>query len=369
MANHHKSNKKFMCLSAIGIIMVVDAHAWSPLALFTSLIPYNSFFMPMFVFISGYFNKVDQDTSLLEYAKRKTKTLLIPYFCISLIGLLVEWLMECYKLGSISPYSVQRFALAMRKVLSTGEISGIAFPLWFVPTLFAVQIVYAFLKKMLHSHWNRVVAIVLFCMMNVLVVWYSKNIGATRYTYHLLKVIFFLPFMELGIFYREVLEEKLEKKKHLFLPLILLLINMVRIMIMPDPYDIAFNNLSTMSGFTSPYPVTPLISSVIGILFWLNMVELFGPAVYENRTVNYISENAFFIMGFHMIFFNLLNCVLLAINKVYALPGFSVTEFQSSVLYRWEYYSQFRFAYFAVGLLGSLALKQVYDRIRRRRYT
>ena len=31
-----------------------------------------AYFMPMFVFISGYFNKVDQNTSLLEYAKRKT---------------------------------------------------------------------------------------------------------------------------------------------------------------------------------------------------------------------------------------------------------------------------------------------------------
>ena len=47
-----KSNKKFMLLSAIGIFMVVDHHTWTALNLFGDFIPYNSFFMPMFVFIS-----------------------------------------------------------------------------------------------------------------------------------------------------------------------------------------------------------------------------------------------------------------------------------------------------------------------------
>ena len=50
-----KSNKQFMILSAIGIIMVVDAHSWTTLNLLTALLPYNSFFMPMLVFVSGYF--------------------------------------------------------------------------------------------------------------------------------------------------------------------------------------------------------------------------------------------------------------------------------------------------------------------------
>ena len=59
-----KSNKEFMLLSAIGIIFVVDAHAWTSLSLFTAYIPYNSFFMPMFVFISGYFFKPESAESM-----------------------------------------------------------------------------------------------------------------------------------------------------------------------------------------------------------------------------------------------------------------------------------------------------------------
>ena len=65
-----KSNKKFMILSAIGIIMVVDSHTWGAFNIFANYFPFNSFFMPMFVFISGYFNKVDKNTNLWKYTKK-----------------------------------------------------------------------------------------------------------------------------------------------------------------------------------------------------------------------------------------------------------------------------------------------------------
>ena len=59
-----KSNKKFMLLSAIGIFMVVDSHTFTAFNILGDFLPYNSFFMPMFVFISGYFNKVNNSTNL-----------------------------------------------------------------------------------------------------------------------------------------------------------------------------------------------------------------------------------------------------------------------------------------------------------------
>lgn len=55
----NKTNKKFMILSFFGIIMVVSGHTLdgNPIDLFGNFFPINSFFMPMFVFISGYFFK------------------------------------------------------------------------------------------------------------------------------------------------------------------------------------------------------------------------------------------------------------------------------------------------------------------------
>ena len=49
-----KENKAFMILSALGILFVVDEHLGRPIAFLSQIFPYDSFFMPMFVFISGY---------------------------------------------------------------------------------------------------------------------------------------------------------------------------------------------------------------------------------------------------------------------------------------------------------------------------
>ena len=96
-----KSNKKFMLLSTIGIFMVVDSHTFTAFNLFGDYIPYNSFFMPMFVFISGYFNKVDSSTKLSTYLWKKIKTLLLPYLGISVAVFGMQWLIDFYKLGEV----------------------------------------------------------------------------------------------------------------------------------------------------------------------------------------------------------------------------------------------------------------------------
>lgn len=357
-----KTNKKFMLLSAVGIIMVVDVHCYGPLSLFCSFLPYNSFFMPMFMFISGYFNKVDKDTDLWKYTKRKTRTLLLPYFVISFLAFFIERLIICFKTGTVPALSGKLFLQLFTNAFTSGEMASIAAPMWFVPLLFTVQIIYAVVKKTLYNYWNDKKALILFALLHIFVVWYVTGSGIAPYKYLPFKVLFFLVFLEMGIFFRDVLEEKLKKVNPLLLMTFLLLVNMTRIIILPSESDIAFRDLSTLTGFTSPYPVTPLISSIVGILFWLEIVELIGPPLYENRIINYISKNTFFIMGFHIIFFNLLNCVLFSVNKIIALPDFDVSTFQRSNWYRWEYVLQFRLAYFLAGLFGSLALRQIYDR-------
>lgn len=75
-----KTNYTFAILSAIGIVMVISAHAGSALNLFSDYFPYNSFFMPMFIFISGYFFKdknIKSFDSTKNYIIKKIKNLLI----------------------------------------------------------------------------------------------------------------------------------------------------------------------------------------------------------------------------------------------------------------------------------------------------
>ena len=132
-------------------------------------------------------------------------------------------------------------------------------------------------------------------------------------------------------------------------------------MILPNAYDIAFDSIDALEGFTSPYIVTPLISSVVGILFWLTFVDLVGKPVWESRFINYLSCNTFWIMGLHITFFNIVNCVLMGFSGVADVPYFNVDAFKDSEFYFWEISSNAKMIYLVVGLLGPLGLKLIYD--------
>ena len=367
MRGRNKTNKKFMLLSAIGIFMVVDHHTFTAFNLFGTYIPYNSFFMPMFVFISGYFNKVDDKTKLSSYIGRKAKNLLIPYAGISLLVFILQQLINLFKSGELYAYPSGYLAYVLERILTVGSFAAIAEPMWFVIALFAALLVYALLKKLLNKIWNSYIMFAIFCLLQFRVVYMAQNMDPELLNRFLLplKVLFFLPFLELGIIYREHLE-----KKHSELPggvkiavmFLMLVINAIRTIYLPNPYDLAFDSINDLSGFTSPYFVTPLISSIIGITFWLTMVELISKALAESSFVNYLSCNTFWIMGLHIVFFNILNCVLMIINEhIILLPYFDTAYFSESEWYYWEPCPAFKCVYVIFGILGPLACKRLYD--------
>lgn len=364
-----KSNKKFMLLSAIGIFMVVDSHTFTAFNLLGSYIPYNSFFMPMFVFISGYFNKVDSSTRLPAYLWKKIRTLILPYIGISVAVFGIQWLIDLYKLGEMPSYPPGYLVYMLQRVVTVGAPYALVTPMWFVISLFSVLMVYAVLKKLLSKIWRSYIMFPVFACLSLLAVYLVKNTDPVALENVLLplKVLFLLPFIELGILYREYLEEKHEKLsggRKVGLLFALIIVNMVRSNCMPMAYDIAFDRIDDLSGFTSPYIITPLISSVIGIAFWLTIVDLLGKPLQESRLVNYISCNTFWIMGFHIAFFNVLNCILMAVNdNLITLPFFNTEYFMGSEWYYWEINSNVRSIYVVFGLFGPLVLKLLYDKI------
>ena len=208
-----KSNKKFMLLSALGIFMVVDSHTFTAFNFFGDILPYNSFFMPMFIFISGYFNKVDSSTNLLKYLLKKVKTLLVPYVGIALAALGIQQLINLYKLGDeMTPLPPGYLSYMLERTVTVGSPFALVTPMWFVISLFAALMVYAVLKKFLYKFWNSIVMFVIFCGLNMLTVYLAKNIDpeAIRPFLVPLKVMFFLPFLEMGVIYRNHIEKKHE---------------------------------------------------------------------------------------------------------------------------------------------------------------
>ena len=364
-----KSNKKFMLLSAIGIFMVVDHHTFTAFNLFGDFLPYNSFFMPMFVFVSGYFNKVDSETKLSSYIVKKVKSLLIPYLGLSMAVFIIQQLINILKTGGkADPLPSGYLSFVAKRIVTVGTYGVMVEPMWFVISLFATLTVYAVLKKYLYKIWNSYVMLAVFIALHMLSVYISKNNAADAINSYLvpLKCMFFLPFLEMGSIYKKSIEKRHEALPggvKLGLMFFLLLINAVRTLYLPNAYDVAFDSIDSMGGFTSPYIVTPLVSSLVGILFWLTFAELIEKKVSESRFVNFMSCNTFWIMGLHILFFNIFNVVLMAVNNhIVKLSYFDAEAFKDTEWYFWGIGDNIKVFYVFVGILGPLALKCLYDK-------
>jgi len=364
-----KSNKKFMLLSAIGIFMVVDHHTFTAFNILGDFLPYNSFFMPMFVFISGYFNKVNGSTNLWTYFVKKVKTLLVPYTGLSLTVFALQQLINYIKLGNeMAPLPSGYLKFVLNRIITVGSFGPIVEPMWFVIALFATLMIYAVLKKFLYKIWNSYIMFVLFCGLQIFVVYLAKTADMESLEYLLVpfKCLFFFPFIEMGIIYRDHLEKRhsaMSGGSKIIMMFILLAINTIRTTYMPMAYDIAIDSIDNLSGFTSPYYITPLISAMIGILFWMTFADLVGKQVYESRFVNFMSCNTFWIMGLHITFYNIFNCILMGINNIVEIPYFDVEAFKETEWYFWGISGNIKMLYVLVGVLGPLGLKWIYDRV------
>ena len=168
-----KSNKTFMILSALGILFVVDAHAWSPLGLMTNFFPYNSFFMPMFCFISGYFFKPEKLKPFSKYIIHKVRALLVPFFVWNILyGLLSALLRSAGLIYYGAPISF--YTIFIEPFLDCAMFQ-FNLPAWFVLALFLVIFSYSLIRKVLGQYWNEIFMGMLFIIIGTACVHFSRQ--------------------------------------------------------------------------------------------------------------------------------------------------------------------------------------------------
>lgn len=354
MAN--KSNKQFMILSAIGIVMVVDAHSWSVLNLMTSIFPYNSFFMPMFIFISGYFFCYNKQKGFWDFCSRKISKLLKPYFVWTLIyGLLVTFLKKYTPIHYGKELDVYTFFIGP---WVSGELFDINNPSWFVPTLFLVSLAYFLIRKVFDRLWNQLFFLGLFIFIGAgSVLLASKGYNQFDICMPLLKVSFLLQFYQLGVWYRERGEAVLNRISREWVLAFVILVNITCIFVYRD---IRYSPMR-MSGGGSANCFLPLITSVSGIIFWLSVSEVLVPILGESKVCNYISDHTFQIMMHHVAFMVILNWGLVLLSRFIIIPDLDITAIKATAWYRYCPYSGFYIFYFAIGLGGALLLCRVQD--------
>ena len=139
-------NMQFCILSALGMFFVVDGHLNNSYLDIGGLVPYYSFHMPLFAFISGYFYKKGSEHRLGAYTKKKIIRLLGPYMVYNLIyGMIVQGL---HRAGFAFGGDLSLWNLFVEPFI-TGHQFEYNLAAWFVPALFLVEMANVLLRRLL----------------------------------------------------------------------------------------------------------------------------------------------------------------------------------------------------------------------------
>ena len=351
-------DQAFQYLKALAILMVIDDHTGQHFGCLTGIFPYDSFFMPLFVLISGYFFK---DRGILPNIRQKIRHLLVPFIAWSVAGDLIAFILN--RAGIVNWYRSPLRIRNIVRLLTDGPLSSINGPAWFALMLFWISVVYCIAYRLLRL--DKKIPGYAFLTVSVAFGFISLKLcmsGYNRNTYLLpvLRIVWYLQFYHIGVMFRKYWERGVRQARLLLICSLCVIVNAVLIR---AAGDIRFISTSGMDRFHSWW--IPLITSITGGLFWYKIMRFLAPRTGRIRIVDFIADNTFTIMCAHLMFakipefFAYFQC--LAGDPNYA--DFPVSDFQKSA---WvSYNANTDLAGFFCALLGSLLAACVIQKARR----
>lgn len=107
-----------------------------------------SFHIPLFFFVSGLMFDLERYNSLIHFIKRRFQNILIPYFLISFL-LYIFWFFAGRKFGSSTQMDLSPLKNFIGIFYAQGgnEYMDWGIPMWFLPCLFLVSVLYYLLAK------------------------------------------------------------------------------------------------------------------------------------------------------------------------------------------------------------------------------
>lgn len=137
---------------SFGIILMIMGHVG-----FTSYFDHfiHAFHMPMFFFVSGFFfkSKSKEELSVVDFLKKKIKTLLIPYLSFGILHFVIY----------VAIYGWSAEPILHLVWINTDNLP-IAGALWFLSALFFSELIYFLLDRYIKCEYIKVLTIVIFSL-------------------------------------------------------------------------------------------------------------------------------------------------------------------------------------------------------------
>ncbi len=304
-------NNKINVLKALAIMIIVSGHLEFSLI---PMFPPYSFHLALFFFISGYLFKEKYLDSVLEFIKRRAKSLLAPYYLYMAFYFAITYVI--FKLtGRFWGYEI-----TLKNYILTPFINGhqlfLSCPLWFVLQLFITMIcfllIFKGLKKIKDNKWFHFG--VFFALALI-----SMTFGECKFDSPMLIIIrtlFSMFFVYFGYFYKN----NIEGKYNIFSPKIAFFIIALQALLWLTNKDftptdgIGLSYILVWGDFDSF--LVPILTSITGIWAALFVVEVLYPYIKDNKFIYQMGQNTYHIMANHLFVFYLITVILMWLKGI-----------------------------------------------------
>lgn len=352
-------NQTFNYLYVLAIIMVIDDHCCSKIGVLNNIFPYDSFFMPLFVFSSGYFFK---RTKILTNIKHKIKRLFIPYILWNIVSFFLALIIDI-TIGT--KWAVTSTIEQIRLTFIYSSLTSLNASAWFVIMLFWVSILYNIIRKFFKGTKTHDIVLSIGLLIIGLISTYlcTKNYASKGYIWiFILKISFYIQFYHFGYIFNKYVEKNLLKISKILVCSICIFINLI--LISKYGNNISFPSTAEMGKFKTWH--LPIVTSFTGIIFYYEIMEFLSRKIGPNKVTDFISRNTFTIMEIHLLFINIPNFYIYLQKEVFGSTNwinFDSIAFIKSSWYRYDDFSNL--IGFFCGLVGSLLVAFLLEKIKK----
>jgi acyltransferase len=307
-------------LKGFGIILVVFAHHSLPDALDTYI---YSFHMPLFFFISGFlFDYEKYSKSVSNFVKKRFRSLIIPYFIFAILSYLFYFLLE--KILPFGFFEASNLYDVIYPILyAPGDSDLINPPLWFLPCLFVIALIFYGFSKMSNEAPGKLVIFIIAA--GVIGYLYPKYVPFRlpwTADVALSGVVFygvgnlFKQFIDSEVAYgpdifltADTRTSKMFSQFKIFLPVVFILLNLLYL------------------GYVLKFPMTDEPNMNVmeyGNFFWYYLIAFSGIFTFislfkkigSSRILEYYGRNSLLVLAFHYPIMDVLLTLIFLVFKI-----------------------------------------------------
>lgn len=354
-------------LQAALIVMVVDEHCNAVVGLTPKFLPYNAFFMPLFVMISGFFFKKEP---LDIFVKKKVKRVFVPYLVWSA---LFFYMARALSVTTNVHWINESGSRRVLYLFFIGPVTSLNEPAWFACMLFWVSVAYGVLVLLVDtvSRTNTTsrypYVMPLLCTLGGLsaTMCCTHGLNTGYKALFVFRTLFYMQFYSYGTLFRSV-KTRLKEDPELEHRLFVLASFASFAMFYRYGTEVSFPSTSGMGHFTRWW--TPTVTSVCNsYVLWYVLDWLAAHLDSIPRPILFLSDHTATIMETHLAFICLTNGLAYGLSRIpvlgLSLESFDYAAFCDSAWYRCP---QTLLPCFLVALFGSLLVSYALSRLSRR---